>query len=82
MQESAQIRNGVLTRKHTYCTYILASHSRTLYIGVTNNLYVRVMQHKKGKIEGFTAAYRCDRLVDWESFDEVIKAINRAAIAI
>jgi putative endonuclease len=44
---------------------------------MTNNLYMRVMHHKDGKIEGFTAAYKCDRLVYWESFDEVIKAINR-----
>jgi putative endonuclease len=75
--ESGQMPKGVLTRKHKYCTYIVASRSGTLYIGMTNNLYVRVMQHKEGKIEGFTAAYKCDRLVYWESFDEVIKAINR-----
>jgi predicted GIY-YIG superfamily endonuclease len=26
--------------------YILGSHTGTLYIGVTSNLYLRVMQHK------------------------------------
>jgi len=62
-QESAQMRKGVLTRKPKYCVYIVASRSGTLYIGIANNLYVRVMQHKEGKIEGFTAAYKCDRLV-------------------
>ena len=71
------MEKGVLTRKHKYCVYIVASLSGTLYIGMTNNLNVRVMQHKEGKIEGFTAAYKCDRLVYWESFDEVVKAINR-----
>jgi predicted GIY-YIG superfamily endonuclease len=35
--------------------YILGSHTGTLYIGVTSNLYVRVMQHKEGAVEGFTA---------------------------
>jgi len=75
--ESAQMQKGVLTRKHKYCVYIVASRSGSLYIGMTNNLYVRVMQHKEGKIEGFTAAYKVDRLVYWESFDEVVKAINR-----
>ena len=44
---------------------------------MTNNIYVRVLQHKSGEIEGFTSTYKCDRLVYWESFDEVIKAINR-----
>jgi putative endonuclease len=35
--------------------YILGSHTGTLYIGVTSNLYLRVMQHKEGTLEGFTA---------------------------
>jgi GIY-YIG catalytic domain len=37
--------------------YILGSHTGTLYIGVTSNLYLRVMQHKEGTREGFTATY-------------------------
>lgn len=64
-------------REHTYWTYIVASRTGTLYIGMTNNLYLRVMEHKSGEIEGFTSKYKCDRLVYWESFDEVVKAINR-----
>jgi len=31
--------------------YILGSHTGTLYIGVTSNLYLRVMQHKEGTLE-------------------------------
>lgn len=60
-----------------YWTYIVASRTGTLYIGMTNNLYVRVMQHKSGEIEGFSSKYRCNRLVYWESFDDVLKAIDR-----
>jgi putative endonuclease len=41
--------------------YILGSHTGTLYTGVTSNLYLRVMQHKEGTLEGFTAAYGCKR---------------------
>jgi predicted GIY-YIG superfamily endonuclease len=37
--------------------YILGSHTGTLYIGATSNLYLRVMQHKEGTWEGFTAVY-------------------------
>jgi putative endonuclease len=44
---------------------------------MTNNLYVRVAQHKTGEIEGFSSNYQCSRLVYWESFDEVLKAIDR-----
>ena len=43
--------------------YILGSHTGTLYIGVISNLYLRVMQHKEGTLEGFTAAYGCKRLL-------------------
>ena len=65
--------------RHQYWTYIVASRSGTLYIGMTNNLYLyrRVMQHKSGEIEGFSSKYGCSRLVYWESFDDVVKAINR-----
>jgi len=35
------------------------------------------MQHRGGDIEGFSSKYGCNRLVFWESFDEVVKAINR-----
>jgi putative endonuclease len=64
-------------RERKYWTYIVASRSGTLYIGMTNDLYVRVMEHKSGEIEGFSSQYKCNRLVYWESFDDVIKAINR-----
>ena len=46
--------------------YILGSHTGTLYIGVTSNLYLRVMQHEEGTLEGFTAAYGCKRLLYFE----------------
>ena len=39
--------------------YILGSHTGTLYVGVTSNLYSRVMQHKEGALKGFTAAFVC-----------------------
>ena len=47
--------------------YILGSHTGTLYIGVTSNLYLRVIRHKEGTLEGFTAAYGCKRLLYFES---------------
>jgi putative endonuclease len=71
------LRKGVLPVPHKYWTYIVASRSGTLYIGMTNDLCKRVMQHKSGEIGGFSSKYRCNRLVYWESFDDVLKAINR-----
>jgi putative endonuclease len=61
----------------SYFTYIMASRSHTLYIGITSDLQKRVFQHKWKEHDGFTARYNCDRLVWFESHDEVAKAIAR-----
>ena len=61
---------------HEYFVYIVSSRSGTLYIGMTNSIY-RALQHKSGEIEGFASKYHCNRLVHYESFDDVHKAIGR-----
>lgn len=66
-----------MTDHNKYWVYIVASRTATLYIGMTNDLYVRVAQRKSGEIEGFSSKYRCDRLVYCESFDDVLKTIDR-----
>jgi putative endonuclease len=60
-----------------YFTYIVASRSRTLYVGVTSDLHRRVFQHKQKTHPGFTARYNCNRLVWFETFSEVNAAIQR-----
>jgi putative endonuclease len=54
-----------------------AGKSRVLYIGMTNDLHRRMFEHKNELVEGFTKQYRCHRLVYFESFDDVHKAIGR-----
>ena len=61
----------------TYCVYVMGSLSGTLYIGITSNLHKRAFQHKFHKIEGFTDKYQVERLLYWESLDDVHKAIAR-----
>ncbi|MFI5072859.1 MAG: GIY-YIG nuclease family protein [Terriglobales bacterium] len=61
----------------TYYVYILASRSRNLYTGVTNNLERRVAQHRFGLIPGFTNRYRISRLVHFEMFGDIRLAIAR-----
>jgi putative endonuclease len=63
--------------RHDYCVYILTNRSKTLYVGVTGNLHRRVWQHKHGSGSEFCQRYKIDRLVYYESFDDVVKAINR-----
>lgn len=64
-------------REHKYFVYIVCSNSGTLYIGMTNSIYRRAIQHKRGEIEGFAAKYNCNRLVYYESFQDVCNAIDR-----
>ena len=64
-------------KDHEYFVYIVCSRSGTLYVGMTNSIYRRALEHKRGDIEGFASEYRCDRLVYYESFDDVHKAIGR-----
>jgi len=67
-----------MRRGYRFYVYIMQSSSRrALYIGMTNNLHKRVFQHKTHRFEGFTDDYNAVRLVYWESFDDVDKAINR-----
>ena len=60
-----------------YYFYLLASRSRVLYAGVTNDLARRVRQHKQGEQDGFTKTYRVNRLVFFESFHDVRDALAR-----
>ena len=62
---------------HEYFVYILASRSRTLYIGVTNNLIRRLNEHREGTADSFTAKYRIHRLVYFERYQYVYTAIAR-----
>lgn len=61
----------------TYFVYILASHSRALYTGVTSDLLNRMYQHKQGTLKGHTSKYKINRLVHFERYSEPLAAIRR-----
>jgi putative endonuclease len=60
----------------TFYVYIMASRSRVLYVGVTNDLVRRTNEHKRG-LSGFTSRYRVTRLVYFEVFVDIRDAIAR-----
>lgn len=60
-----------------YYVYIMASKSRVLYTGVTNNLERRVYEHKNKLVEGFTSKYNVNWLVFFEETNDVHAALNR-----
>jgi putative endonuclease len=55
----------------------MINKSRTLYIGMTNNIYRRVSQHKEKLIPGFTQRYNITMLVYFEEYSDVRYAITR-----
>lgn len=59
-----------------YHVYILSNASRTLYIGVTNDLQRRIEEHRAGVGGDFTRKYHCHKLVWCEKFADVRDAIE------
>ena len=57
--------------------YILASRSRCLYAGVTNDLARRLAEHRTGIPGSFTTRYRVTRLVHIETMNDIRVAIAR-----
>ena len=68
-----------MPRDWQFFVYIVASRSRALYVGFTNDIRRRTREHKEGLIEGFSRKYKCNRLVYYETFQYVNNAINREA---
>ena len=64
-----------MTKQHSYWAYIIASVSRVMYVGVTNELERRVWEHKHGGVEGFAKKYKCTKLIWFEEFREIGDAI-------
>jgi putative endonuclease len=66
-----------MAKPKTYSVYIMASHTRTLYTGITNNLLRRVIEHKQKRVDGFTRRYNVTRLVYSEQYRDIGLAIAR-----
>ena len=66
---------------HTYYVYILTNKNRsTFYIGVTNNLKLRLQQHKDNLEtcnKTFASKYGLEFLIYYEKFVWVQEAISR-----
>src|SRR3954449_8737241 len=62
----------------SYHVYILASDSRELYVGISNDLYKRIAQHR-GALDpsSYTVRHKIRRLVYCESTQDVLTAIRR-----
>ncbi len=63
---------------NSYYVYILTNwNNKVMYIGVTNDLYRRLDEHKNKMVEGFTAKYNVSKLVYFEESSDISAAIAR-----
>jgi putative endonuclease len=61
-----------------YYVYIMTNVRNSVFnTGVTNDPLRRVWQHRNGQSGGFTAKYRCSKLVLYEIFQDPYNAIVR-----
>ena len=60
-----------------YYVYIMTNRSKTLYVGVTNNLERRVHEHKQKVIPGFASRYNLTRLAYYETTSAIESALSR-----
>lgn len=62
----------------TYYVYLLTNwNNKVMYVGVTSNLERRVYEHKNKLVEGFTEKYNVNKLVCFETTNDVMAAIER-----
>ncbi len=62
----------------TYCVYIMTNkNNTTLYTGVTSDLLRRVHEHKIVVGSKFTSRYNIDKLVYYETTNNVEAAVER-----
>jgi putative endonuclease len=68
-------------KNHNYFIYITTNPNKTvLYVGVTNDLYVRMQQHIEDNLDKkktFAGKYFCYNLIYWERFQFIQDAIAR-----
>jgi putative endonuclease len=63
--------------KKSFVYFMTNKNNTVIYVGMTSNLLKRVYQHKTKAYKGFTDRYNCDKLVYFEEFDDINKAIAR-----
>ena len=61
-----------------FYVYILTNKNNSvLYTGVTNNLKRRITEHRNKIFSSFTKKYNVNKLVYYEEFDQIEKALLR-----
>ncbi len=63
--------------KKGYIYFMVNASNRVMYVGVTNSLKRRMVEHAEGRGAEFTRKYNCTKLVYYEKFLDIEQAIVR-----
>jgi putative endonuclease len=63
--------------KQYYLYMMTNKYNNVLYVGVTNDIKRRVLEHRQGAVDGFTKKYNCHKLVWFEQFIDIRLAIEK-----
>jgi len=67
-----------MKKEYYYFVYILTNLYKTVfYVGVTNSIKRRIIEHADSRLTGFSHRYRCQYLIYYEKFTDVNSAISR-----
>ena len=70
-----------MLKEYNFYVYIMFSErAKATYIGVTNDIERRVLEHKLGKIKGYSQANGTKKLAYYELFQYVDEAIAREKV--
>lgn len=65
-------------KEYNFWVYILFNdRAKATYIGVTNNLERRIIEHKMGLVSGYTKQHNIDKLAYFEHYQYIHDAIAR-----
>ncbi len=66
-----------MKEKYSFVYMLANKRNTTLYVGVTTSLKRRIYEHKIKEVKGFTSKYNLHKLVYYETFTSVKRAIVR-----
>jgi len=66
-----------MKEKQSFVYILTNKYNTVLYVGVTSNLVKRIWEHKNKLVDGFTKKYNVDKLVYYEVFEDIKKAIKK-----
>ena len=70
-----QLKN--INYKNKWYVYILECEDKSLYVGATNDLERRLIEHKKGKGSKFVRSRKAAKIIYTEEFNNKYKAFKR-----